>query len=167
MEVLALLAGALIFDAVFGFRCCQRLVRTLELGYWTIRLKASFDVEVFTKLVERYGQRLPDLRPVLKVKDFPLFGSPVGHTHGAAAAERTSMNAQMARKVLDAGREPYHVSMSRADQARGESGSRLFFWDKDLKTAARSDIIDDNHVMICTDVDYYLDMGYQMGYGIP
>jgi hypothetical protein len=43
----------------------------------------------------------------------------------------------------------------------------LFFWDKDLKTAARSDIIDDNHVMICTDVDYYLDMGYQMGYGIP
>nr|APG76528.1 hypothetical protein 1 [Hubei noda-like virus 7] len=148
-------------------RLAYHAIRWAVLFIRVIQLRTCFSREAYSALVEEYGTRLPDLRPSLKVRDFPLFASPKGHTHGDAAAERSAVNAAMAQKVREIGRTPYHIAMSRADQDRGDDGLRHFYWDKDLKTEYRNDEIREDHVLICTDVDYYLDMEKYLSYGLP
>jgi len=134
--------------------------RVIQLQVWKSR-------ELYSRTVEEYGTRLPDLRTSLKMRDFPLYQNTPGHTHGAAAGERSAVNAAMAQKVREIGRIPYHIAMSRADQDRGDQGVRHFYWDKDLKTQYRNDKLTDEHVIVCTDVDYYLDMAEYLGHGLP
>lgn len=156
-----------IADLYNGAIMFHRLLRRIDLAYWTVKLRIKFDYEVFSELVERYGTRLVDLRPVLKLVDFPLIGSPKNHTHGSAASERTSMNAEISRIIKLAGKRPYHISMSRADQARGDSGERTFYWEKDFKVEQRKDTIEEDHVIVLTDVDYYVDINSLMNHGLP
>jgi len=152
---------------IFGTRLISFITDYLTLRYWSVRLLIDFDPEIFSMLVEKYGERYTDLRPIMRVSEIPIFGSPKSHTHGKAASERTSCNAEMARTIRRAGRVPYHVSMSRADQARGDSGKRIFYWDKDLKTKYRNDLVEDNHVLVFTDVEFHVPMDKYLAYGLP
>jgi hypothetical protein len=152
---------------VFGTRLVSWISDYLTLRYWTVRLLIDFDPEIFSMLVEKYGERYTDLRPILRVSEIPIFGSPRTHTHGKAASERTATNAEMARTIRRTGRRPYHVSMSRADQARGDSGKRIFYWDKDMKTKYRNDLVEDDHVLVFTDVEFHVPMDKYLAYGLP
>jgi len=57
--------------------------------------------------------------------------------------------------------------MSRGDQNRGDDGVREFFWEKDLKIRFREDEIGEDHVLVMTDVDYYVDLADYLGKGRP
>ena len=137
---------------------------------WYLRKRQEWrtsDVEARSMVIEKFGRRLPDLRPSLRVTSITPLEPSQFHTHGQAAAFRTAANAAMAESVRGNGREPYHLSMSRADQTRGERGKRHFYWDKDLKVKFQNDEVGENDVIVLTDVDYYLEPRNVFQFGVP
>ena len=137
---------------------------------WYLRKRQEWrasDVEARSMVIEKFGRRLPDLRPSLRITSIAPIPPSQFHTHGTAAAFRTAANAAMAESVRGNGREPYHLSMSRADQTRGERGKRHFYWDKDLKVKFQNDEVGENDVVVLTDVDYYLEPRNVFQFGVP
>jgi len=80
------------------------------------------------------------------------------HTHGLSAADRNAAGRFMDRLGLSLGLEPYYISRSRSDERASRSGSRSYYWAKDLNTTpARLRV--PAHALVCmVDVDQFLDM---------
>jgi putative flippase GtrA len=80
------------------------------------------------------------------------------HTHGRAAAQRSSATTTAASLAAKLGLNPYFIQMSKSDQRKGYDGHREYFWSKDVNAAPRERKLDPDHMPIMIDVDYYLDM---------
>lgn len=80
------------------------------------------------------------------------------HTHGVSSAARADATAFAIRFAKSVGLDPYAYQMSKSDQARGISGSRTYFWTKDLDVDVTCDTPAERSMRYMIDVDYYVDM---------
>jgi len=111
---------------------------------WWLKLKTGLKPEV-------YRQVFTDT-PMLECKVV------MGHTHGKAAASRSTAVAFMEHYAGAVGLKYYSVQMSAADVRHGQDGDRTFYWAKDLQTAPEVEHATEDHLVSITDVDYYMDM---------
>ncbi|AYN74005.1 protein A [Pseudodiaptomus annandalei nervous necrosis virus] len=88
-----------------------------------------------------------------------------GHSHQEAATERNSATETMLGVVEKCGYEPYVISPSPREV--GYHGSRQFYSLADFRQDYRRDDITDRHIIVMTDVDYYVDMHELIGLGVP
>lgn len=81
-----------------------------------------------------------------------------GHSHAAAAASRNS-DSHLARLFCSAvGAQPYFYQCSAADKRKSLSGSRSFYWAKDIPVAPAAYDPKPDHIVVMVDVDEYLNM---------
>jgi hypothetical protein len=71
----------------------------------------------------------------------------------------------MLAAVRRIGFEPYVISPS--PREKDEDGSRMFYGLADLRQRFKNDPLHDKHVIVMTDVDYYVDMEALLSYGRP
>nr|APG76644.1 hypothetical protein [Wenzhou noda-like virus 2] len=88
-----------------------------------------------------------------------------GHSHSTAAAERNSATETMIDVVRANGYEPYVISPSPRESDL--DGVRKFYSLADLRQNYRNDPITDRHIIVMTDVDYYVNMHTIISYGRP
>jgi hypothetical protein len=84
------------------------------------------------------------------------------HTHGEAAADRSTATLLIQRVAEGVGREPYYFQGSGADFRAGRAFSREYFWTKDLMAPYRAFEPGENDIISIVDVDYYVDMPQMM-----
>lgn len=87
------------------------------------------------------------------------------HSHQAAAIDRNSATLTMVKAVESLGYIPYIISPSNRES--GMDGSRNYYSLADLKQDHKDDMITKRHIIVMTDVDYYLDMDEIISYGRP
>ncbi|AIO11151.1 protein A [Mosinovirus] len=123
------------------------------------------DVRVCSEYVEAVISRPVKLRHLFLTNDtirvFPMRKS---HSHPKAAAFRTATNIYMGDLARTAGYVPYNVSKSPTDSG---DGTRYFYGVKDLAAKYIDTPVNDNHVLIFCDVDYYTDLNKWMKYFQP
>lgn len=83
---------------------------------------------------------------------------PAHHTHGVAAADRSSSARTIDRLAASLGLEAYHISKSAADVRNGRLGSRNLYWVKDLGVEVAPIALPSSPLVAMVDVDYYVDM---------
>jgi sarcosine oxidase delta subunit len=88
-----------------------------------------------------------------------------GHSHQDAATERNSATETIIDVVAKCGYEPYVISPSPREAEY--HGMRKFYSLADMRQDYRRDEITDRHVIVMTDVDYYVDMHEMIGLGRP
>jgi hypothetical protein len=81
-----------------------------------------------------------------------------GHTHAESAAARSTATGLSGRVALSMGLTPYYFQMSRADQRAHRSGSRNYYWTKDLTVEPAFHNPPADSMLTLIDVDYYVDM---------
>jgi hypothetical protein len=80
------------------------------------------------------------------------------HTHGAAAANRSSASMFIGRLASRLGFDAIFVQMSRADQRQHRKGTRSYYWAKDLNVEPSNEPITNNSLIVLVDSDQYVDM---------
>jgi len=130
-------------------------------------LKVHIDSRTLARLIQSSKKSLPDLRPSLRIEALPIIPAGRTHTHSKSASERTSASKAIDQHVREAGREPYYVSMSSADQRDDCNGNRFYYWPKDLKAEFCDDFITSNHSLVFIDVDMHVDMPRYLQLGLP
>jgi len=98
----------------------------------------------------------------LVVPDFKPISD--NHSHPYSAAARNVASALCHNFAIAVGLTPYYVQMSSADQNRGYSGSRSYFWYKDVSLNPMPLQPSDQHMPIIVDTDHYIDMPYLLGW---
>jgi hypothetical protein len=88
-----------------------------------------------------------------------------GHSHQTAASERNSATETMLAVVRKLGLTPYIISPS--PREKDCDGIRDYYTLADLRSDAKNDPITEDHVIIMTDVDYYVNMDEILSYGRP
>jgi len=88
----------------------------------------------------------------------PTFKPAPDHTHGEAAADRSSASSFIDRLASILGRQAYYVQSSRADERNGRVGSRSYYWTKDLTTTPKPLELPAHPLVALVDVDQYIDM---------
>ncbi|APG76136.1 RNA-dependent RNA polymerase [Beihai sphaeromadae virus 3] len=88
-----------------------------------------------------------------------------GHSHSTAAAERNSATETMIEVVTANGFEPYVISPSPRESDL--DGIRHFHSLADLRQDYRNDPLTDRHIIVMTDVDYYVNMHSIISLGRP
>jgi hypothetical protein len=81
-----------------------------------------------------------------------------GHSHPASAAWRSSATTLARSFCGKVGMEAYSFQASAADVRDGIAYSREHFWMKDVCVPHKVDVVRPNHLIVLTDVDYYVDM---------
>jgi len=110
-----------------------------------------------------YTQRLPvsvpmELRASFSNLNLTSLKPIVNHTHGEAAADRSSCTFFIERFAAEVGLIPYYVQRSRADEKENRLGSRAYYWTKDFQVTG-TPIDPPRDALLClVDVDQYLDM---------
>jgi hypothetical protein len=80
------------------------------------------------------------------------------HTHGIAAAARSTARNTALCLASRLGMRPFFYQMSRSEQERGLAGSRQFYWTKDLDVPPSFEVPQENDIVIMVDTDYYVNM---------
>lgn len=80
------------------------------------------------------------------------------HSHGPAAADRSSAGAFADTLASLAGLVPYYVQRSRADERKNREGSRSWYWGKDVTSEPTPFVFSPDQLQVYVDVDQYLDM---------
>jgi hypothetical protein len=80
------------------------------------------------------------------------------HTHGIAAAERSSASNFADRLAQVLGLRAYFIQDSRADERHGRDGSRTYYWAKDFSAKLKEKKLPDNPMAVYIDVDQYVSM---------
>jgi hypothetical protein len=80
------------------------------------------------------------------------------HTHPDAASVRSASSATIQLICGMLGVTPYFVQMSKADVRKGRSGSRSYYWGKDVGVAPSEFKPPANSVVAMVDVDHYLNV---------
>jgi len=78
------------------------------------------------------------------------------HTHAASAASRSMASSGMTFLAQSIGADPFYYQQSPSDQKLGRSGSRSYYWAKDLGASPAPETTRDFCALV--DVDYYVDM---------
>lgn len=81
---------------------------------------------------------------------------PPGHSHADAASERNAATEIMLSCVRSLGFTPYVISPSMRES--GEDGVREYHTIADLQQEQRYSDLTDDHIVVMTDIDYYVDM---------
>lgn len=121
--------------------------RIIPISYW------SRIIEWFIKRPETDYRRLFEH----SISTIPLIWISGNHSHRLSATYRTSANMFLKRLVSEKGYVPYQISCAISD-VKDSDGTRYFYGFKDLKTPFKHTLVDEKHVIIMTDVDYYADM---------
>ncbi|APG76553.1 RNA-dependent RNA polymerase [Hubei noda-like virus 8] len=133
-------------------------------SYYGIKAPAnrhSFFVEVTS------DEPVLDTRRELMLDVVPIRRTMSNHSHPSSAAERSSVHAAIVNKIVEAGYEPFDISMSKSAIEQGLSGQRYFYWLKDYKCSVVEHPIRHSSVIVMVDVDYYLDINEYMKYFRP
>ena len=88
-----------------------------------------------------------------------------GHSHAKAASERNSATETMLAAVRRLGFEPYVISPS--PREKDIDGSRMFYGLADMRQRFKHHPLTQNHIIVMTDVDYYVDMEALLSYARP
>jgi hypothetical protein len=89
----------------------------------------------------------------------------LGHPHKASAEERNAATRGMSSTIMACGYVPYHVSPSKREI--GDDGCREYFDMRDLTIPRFPDAVNDRHVMVMTDVDYYAPLDQWLSFERP
>lgn len=89
---------------------------------------------------------------------FPERRAVENHSHGTSAAGRSDGVYACTRTAQLVGRTPYFAQCSPSDQRSGRSGSREYYWAKDLSTQPEKFNPPVDALLVLVDVDYYMDM---------
>lgn len=127
------------------------LTRITEwLGWvWSVTLKA---------LASKVYTRNDTIRAAFENTSFTEQKVASFHTHGHAAAERSSVTNFCTRLGAVLGLTPVFWQMSASDQRDGHRGTRTYYWAKDVLVEPRSPTSVPNSMMVLVDVDHYIDM---------
>jgi hypothetical protein len=85
------------------------------------------------------------------------------HTHGEAAQKRSESSAFGEMLAMKMGLNPYFPQRSRSDERNGREGYRDHHWIKDLTSKATSIARKPNQMLLCIDIDEYIDMNDFLG----
>lgn len=80
------------------------------------------------------------------------------HTHGVSAADRSTGTFFAKNFSSSLGLVPFFYQSSRSDQRRGQVGSRIHFWAKDLNSAHTDRRAGHDNMLVMIDTDYYVEM---------
>lgn len=80
------------------------------------------------------------------------------HTHGVSAADRSTGTFFAKNFSSSLGLIPFFYQASRSDQRRGQVGSRIHFWAKDLNSAHVDRSVRQDNMLVMIDTDYYVEM---------
>jgi hypothetical protein len=120
-------------------------------------------------LISRHKSTIPlagDARAFIqKQMKLTRTGVRKGHSHANAASERNSATETMLDVVTKRGFVPYVISPSPRES--GVDGTRTFHSLADLRQDYKVDKLTKNHMIVMTDVDYYVDMHEIISYGLP
>lgn len=132
-------------------------------------MRRNISVVWISKIIDYYKIVFPDLRPSLDhpIRDLVLMNPNPNHTHPTAAAERSAANELLCSVVTNAGMRPYLYSMSKEDERNGRDGCRFTYWAKDVPQPFRCQRLETDHVIVMTDVDFYVDMPFLLGRRTP
>lgn len=101
----------------------------------------------------------PDhLRSTFNSTPMPQATKQKNHTHPWSAADRNAFSLFAERLARSLGLIPYFYQMSASDQRKGRSGSRKYYWAKDLLSEEEPFNPPPNALLVLVDVDYYVDM---------
>jgi len=112
-------------------------------------------------------KRYPDFRQVFMRTPVNLSKVESNHSHPLSAAARSGENNFLMSVASRCGLKPYCYSMSKSDQRKNLDGSRLYYFPKDLKMESQCDVIQPNHMICMTDVDYYVNINEILGGFLP
>jgi len=143
---------------------------SFTLWQWLVCL--AFLVSVVYKLLNNlwvrsraieYMMHKPDMVPEVVRTTFntlPWVDSrvPINHTHGIAAADRSSASHFIDRFGDNIGKKVFYYQRSRSDERNGRMGSRSYFWVKDLNAQVTAYNRPKGSMIAMVDVDQYLDM---------
>jgi len=82
----------------------------------------------------------------------------VHHTHGEAAASRSSAALFAETMCAGAALRPFFIQKSASDDRKGFDGNRTYYWAKDVTVPASFQRVQDSDLLVMVDVDYYLEM---------
>ncbi len=80
------------------------------------------------------------------------------HTHGDAAASRSSAALFAEALASSVGLDTFYVQQSKADQRHGYDGNRTYYWAKDVQVEPSFQQVRPDTLRVLVDVDYYIDM---------
>nr|APG76289.1 hypothetical protein [Beihai noda-like virus 16] len=130
--------------------------RTAPADSWLCRFLASVLV---TRINDGVRRRLQEGLNHLQMS------VPEGHSHAEAASERNAATQVMLNAVHSCGMRPYIISPSPREE--GYDCTRAHHTLADLRQKVRKDPIRSDHILIMTDVDYYVDMEWLVAHGRP
>lgn len=106
------------------------------------------------------GQVLPNQTIRSEFNNTPLLAEKVSihHTHGVAAANRSTAVTFMRHVADRVGLQYYSVQASASDERHGVEGSRTYYWAKDMIVQPAVYQPQNRALLAMVDVDYYMDM---------
>lgn len=142
-------------------RSIQNMIRNVMYNVM-YNLRQTFGISLNSWLLDFFSSPvMPDHRAAIR-KIYPEFVAAKHldptHTHAAAAAIRTTANNFIAGCCLMLGRTPYSISSSKTDENNDLARERYYHFAKDLQYKHHKSSLAEDHAIIMTDVDYYVDM---------
>jgi len=112
-----------------------------------------------TDVTEESGQRcdVSKLRESFRSQVLKKSTPSAHNPHAISAAERSGVDRSIAEFATKHGLTEYSVSCSPKDMRRGVAGSRISYFEKDLRIPTKQDPIPPNALIKSIDVDYYLE----------
>jgi len=154
--------------AVFirAYQACMKFLK-IKIGKYIYRFTSMFlTYDQQSSLMHDNTLRYPDLRRSLfhSFSFMSLILVSKNHSHPDSAVLRSSMTAKMESEITKAGYCPYSISPSARE---AYDGARCYYSPKDLAVPFKFDEINDNHVIMLIDIDYYVDMNAILRTGQP
>lgn len=142
----------------------QRVKEKILASHWNKKKQRALTAQHISTRVVRYASAT--LRTRFQRQMERVHSSVrVGHSHQSAASERNSATETMLAVVRKLGMIPYVISPS--PREKDCDGIRDYYTLADLRCQTKNDPITDNHVIIMTDVDYYVNMDEILSHGRP
>lgn len=114
-----------------------------------------------SRWLHQHGEHYPcsaHLRVSFNEVVMPLAKKSAHHSHPGSAASRNYGATFVSRVASYMGMEPYYYQQSIADQRNSRSGSRSYYWSKDVSAAPLPFAPNPNDLLGLVDVDHYVDM---------
>lgn len=149
-----------------AYHACRKFL-LVKIGKYAYRVLSWFlNNQQKSALMDTTTYRYPDLRKSLfhSFAYMDLILHSKNHSHHDSAVLRSSTTAKMESVITTAGLIPYSIS---ASPREAYDGSRCYYSPKDLAVPYRFDEINDNHVIMLVDVDYYMDINELLKLGRP
>nr|APG76286.1 hypothetical protein [Beihai noda-like virus 13] len=159
-----------------GFRCGVKLWAMLgafavlaqaEMAVYRTRAYKEWALKRRAQIVDTHRTTInAGVRRALQSRLVPLTSTvSKSHSHAEAASERNAATEIMLAAVRSAGFVPYVISGSPREVT--EQGVRRHYCLADLNQDMKEDPLTDKHVIVMTDVDYYVDMPRLIARGRP